>query len=256
MFADFLNNIILYPFFITLVRLSGVFATAPFYADKGVNIKARLTIAVVLSIAIAPAVSQHIPTIPGSVGLLLLVILGEFFIGLLLGFGAKLLMLAVNIAGDFMAAIMGLQAASMFDTRSGSNTTSISSMLSIMALAAFIALDLHLYLLQAFIESYNIIGFNKAMDLGEVAQAIILTVSKSMILGVKMAAPVVVTNFIINCSLGVLNRLVPQIHVFFISMPLTMLSGIFILVLSIASMLILFTEEVENNLIIFSQEVE
>ena len=256
MFAEFLNNIILYPFFVTFVRISGVFATAPFYADKGVSPKTRLAVAMVLAIAIAPAVSNFVPAIPKSVGLLLLIVLGEFFIGLLLGFGAKLFMLAVNICGDFMASMMGLQAASMFDTRTGSNTTSLSSMLSIIALAAFIALDFHLYLLQAFIESYNIIGFNKAMDLGEVAAAIILTVSKAMILGIKMSAPVVVTNFIVNAALGVLNRLVPQIHVFFISMPLTMLTGIFILVLTLASMLILFTEEVENNLIIFSQEVD
>jgi flagellar biosynthetic protein FliR len=94
------------------------------------------------------------------------------------------------------------------------------------------------------------------MDLGEVSLAIITTVSKITVLGVKLAAPVVVVNFIINCSLGILNRLVPQIQVFFISMPLTMLVGIFVLVLTIASMLILFTEEIENNLIIFAQTVE
>ena len=70
-----------------------------------------------------------------------------------------------------------------------------------------------------------------------------------------MASPVVVTNFIINISLGVLNRLVPQIHVFFISMPLTMLVGAFILVLSMASMLILFVEKIEDSMIIFSQEI-
>jgi len=256
MFSEFLNNIILYPFFITLVRLTGIFLTVPVYADKAVSAKVRLSIALVFSIALAPIVSEYVPTIPKSVSLLILVVLGEFLIGILLGFGAKLFMLAMNIAGDFMAAMMGLQAASMMDPRSGSNTTTLSSMLSLIALAAFLSMDFHLYIIRAFIESYNIIGFNKAMDLGEVAMAIIATVSKVTALGVKIASPIVVANFIVNCALGILNRLVPQIHVFFISMPLTMLIGIFILVLTLASMLILFTEEIENNLIIFAQEIE
>ncbi|HAG52734.1 MAG TPA: flagellar biosynthetic protein FliR [Alphaproteobacteria bacterium] len=256
MFSEFLNNIILYPFFVTLVRLTGIFLTVPVYADKAVSAKVRLSIALVFSIALAPIVSEYVPTIPKSVSLLILVVLGEFLIGILLGFGAKLFMLAMNIAGDFMAAMMGLQAASMMDPRSGSNTTTLSSMLSLIALAAFLSMDFHLYIIRAFIESYNIIGFNKAMDLGEVAMAIIATVSKVTVLGVKIASPIVVANFIVNCALGILNRLVPQIHVFFISMPLTMLIGIFILVLTLASMLILFTEEIENNLIIFAQEIE
>lgn len=256
MFADFLNNIILYPFFITFVRLSGLFMTVPVYADKSVSPRVRLTIALVFSLALAPVISQHIPTAPPTVSLLLLIIMGEFFIGLLLGFGAKLFMMAINIAGDFMAAMMGLQAASMFDSRTSTNTTTLSAMLSIIALAAFVALDLHLYIIKAFVESYTIIGFNKAMPMEEVAMAMVITVTKITILGIKLASPVVVSNFLVNCSLGVLNRLVPQIHVFFISMPLTMLVGIFIIVISIASMLILFTEEIENNMIIFTQEVE
>lgn len=256
MIADFLNNIILYPFFMTFVRMSGIFATVPFFNDKAVSKLHRLSLALVLSIAIAPIVSTYIPAAPKSVGLLVLVILGEFLIGLLLGYSTKLFMAAINIAGDFMAAIMGLQAASQMDPRSGTNTTALSSLLGLMALAAFLALDFHLYIIRAFIESYSLIGFNKAMDLGEVSMALIVTISKVTILGVKLAAPVVVANFIVNCSLGVLNRLVPQIQVFFISMPLTMLVGIFILVLSLSSMLILFTEELEDNLIIFAQEME
>tara|TARA_Y100001960_G_scaffold313821_1_gene377267 strand:+ start:48 stop:818 length:771 start_codon:yes stop_codon:yes gene_type:complete len=256
MIAEFLNNIILYPFFMTFVRLSGIFATAPFFNDKAVSKAHRLALAMTLAIAIAPVVSTYIPAIPGSVGLLVVIIAGEFLIGLLLGYSAKLFMLAFNFAGDFMAAMMGLQAASQMDPRSGSNTTTLSTFLSLVALAAFLALDLHLFILKAFVESYDIIGFNKAMDLGEVSLAIITTVGKITVLGVKLAAPVVVVNFIINCSLGILNRLVPQIQVFFISMPLTMLVGIFVLVLTMASMLILFTEEFENNLILFAQTIE
>jgi flagellar biosynthesis protein FliR len=256
MISEFLNNIILYPFFMTFVRMSGIFSAAPFFNDKAVSSKHRLALALILSIALAPVISKYIPAIPNSVSLLLLIIMGEFFIGLLLGYGAKLFLLAVNIAGDFMASMMGLQAANMLDPRSGVNTTTLSSLLSLIALTTFIALDFHLYILKAFVDSYDIIGFNKAMDFGEVSLAIITTISKMTILGVKMAAPVVVANFIINCALGILNRLVPQIQVFFISMPLTMLIGLFVLVLSIASMLILFTEEIEDNLIIFSQELE
>lgn len=256
MIADFLNNIILYPFFMTFVRMSGIFATAPFFNDKAVSSAHRLGLAITLSIAMAPLVSTYIPAVPKSVGLLMLVVMGEFLIGLLLGYSAKLFMSAINIAGDFMAALMGLQAANQMDPRSGTNTTALSSLLSLIALMVFVALDLHLYILKAFIESYDLIGFNKSLDLGEVAMAIVTTVTKITILGVKIASPIVATNFIVNCSLGILNRLVPQIQVFFISMPLTMLIGIFLLVLSLASMLILFTEEIENNLIIFAQEVE
>lgn len=255
MFADFLNNIILYPFFIVFVRLGGIFMTFPFLSDKYISIKIRLSLLLMITLALAPAVSQFVGTPPVAISGLSLVIFKELLIGILLGLGARLFMFAINIAGDFMAANMGLQSASMFDPTTQSNSTAVSRLISIIALLAFISLDFHLYIIQAFIESYNLIEFNSNLDKGAVMLAIISSVTKLTVLGVKMASPVVATNLIINLSLGVLNRLIPQIHVFFISMPLTMLIGVFILVLSITSMLVLFTEEIGNNIIIFSQEI-
>lgn len=254
MFAEFLNNIILYPFFITFIRISGMFLTLPLFSDKLISTPIKLTIALLLTLALSPIVSQYIPLQPTNVSVLALVIITELAIGILMGISARFFIYAVNIAGDFMSTLMGLQSSSMFDPSTGTNSTTLSKMLTLMALAAFLALDLHLYVIKAFIESYSIIPYNYNIDLGELSFAIISLVSKITILGIKIASPVVITNFLINIALGILNRLVPQVQVFFISMPLTMLVGVFILVLTVSSMIILFTEEIEDNLILFAIE--
>jgi len=255
MFAEFLNNIILYPFFIVSVRLSGLFITIPPFNDKTISIRFRVGSLIVLTLALSPIVSEYIPQAPSQVSELALIILNELLIGILLGIGVRLFFFAINIAGDFMSATMGLQSASMMDPSTQTNTMALSRILRVMAVVLFLVLDMHLYMIKAFIQSYDLVAFNATLDFGAVLFAIIKTVTKLFIVGIQMASPVVVTNFIINISLGVLNRLVPQIHVFFISMPLTMLVGVFMLVLSMASMLILFTEKIEDNMIIFSQEI-
>lgn len=256
MFAEFLNNIILYPFFIVSVRLSGIFLTVPPLSDKAISIKIRITALVLISLALAPVLSKYIPVQPEHISELVIVILKELLIGILLGIGVKLFLLAVNIAGDIMAATMGLQSASLLDPSTNVNSTALARLLVLIATVSFLVLGFHLYMIRAFVESYELIKFNTTLDPGAIMMAIINTVTQVMILAVKMASPVLAANFIINISLGVLNRLVPQVHVFFISMPLTMITGVFILVLSIASMLILFTEEIENNMIIFAQEIQ
>ena len=253
MFADFLTNIIAYPFIVVFIRLTGILITAPLYSDKTLPTPIKFTMAFMIALALAPSVSEFIPVPSNSLSFITGTVFFELLIGILLGLSARLFMFAVTIAGDFMSNLMGLQAASMFDPASGTNTVAISKLLSLIALAAFIALNMHLYMLEAFVQSYTIIPINSGLDMGEVVYAVIATVTKVTILGIKMAAPVVILNFLVNLALGVLNRLVPQIQVFFISMPLTMLVGIFILALTITSMIILFTEEIENNMIIFSQ---
>ncbi|MCP4355717.1 MAG: flagellar biosynthetic protein FliR [Proteobacteria bacterium] len=255
MFADFLNNMILYPFFMVSVRLTGIFLTVPPFSDKVVSVRIRVVILLVLSLALSPVVSHYIPAEPNSVSLVTLVILKEFLIGLLLGISVRLFFFAINVAGDFMSATMGLQSASMLDPSTKTNTAAIGRILQMAALVIFLSLNMHLYMIEAFVESYNLVKFNTTLDIGTVMYSLIAVVTKIFILGIKMASPVVVANYIINISLGVLNRLVPQIHVFFISMPLTMLVGTFILLLSLSSMLILFTEEIEDNMVIFSQEI-
>ena len=185
MFADFLNNIILYPFFIVSVRLTGLFVTIPPFNDKSVSIRFRVGSLIVLTFALAPIVSEYIPQSPSLISELVLVILNELLIGILLGLGVKLFFFAINIAGDFMSATMGLQSASMMDPSTHTNTMALSRILRVTAVVLFLVLDMHLYMIKAFIQSYDLVSFNATLDFGAIMFAIIKTVTQLFIVGIS-----------------------------------------------------------------------
>ena len=253
---DFITQLFIFPLFMVFLRLGGAIMVFPVLADGSVNVRVRLLLALTASFAMYPALMDKIPPLPNATGVLVGMIFSELLIGILMAIGARLFMSAMTVAGDVLSYMAGLQAATLFDPQSNSQTTAPALLLSMVGLMIVLLLNLHLQMIQAIHDSYTILPVGQLPHMADTAQAIIKVVADMFLLGVKLATPVIAVGFLTYMAFGLLNRLVPQVQAFFISMPVTIAFGLFVLGLAMSSMITLFGDELTSHAILFNQSTE
>lgn len=255
MLTAFLTQYVVYPFFLIFTRLGAMIMVLPGFSYSAVNARVRLMIALAISIVLFPVVSVYVPTFPQAGMDVVVIVIMEMLLGVLLGLGVRILITAMSTAGDFISYMTGLQAAQMFDPSAGSQTTAPAQFLTLLGLMVFFGVNLHHTMITALIESYVTFPPGLApVDMQDAAYGLLKTATHALDLGLRIAAPVAVAGFLVYVGFGLLNRLVPNIQVFFVTVPVTLWLGIFILGLSLGGMLSLYAEELAAYGLIFMQE--
>lgn len=249
-FADYATFMV-YGFFLCFVRISACIMVYPTLSDRSVNMRTRLLLALVLSITIYPLVSEGMPIPPENSGILILDVLKELAVGVLMALAARFVMAAVSVAGELMGFMTGFQAASMFDPITGANSSALGVFLSLIAGVLLFAFEIHHILIAGLAESFSVIPVTEGLSLSDSLTAVTKAMSHMMQIGVKLAAPVMVIGFLGYVVFGIFNRMIPQLHVFFISLPVSIGVGLIILGISLAGVVTLIGQELEKNAILF-----
>lgn len=216
--------ILLWPF----VRILAFFSTAPLWGHSSVPRQAKIGLAFLIALVIAP-VLPPMPDVPimSWAGLGLMV--EQMLIGIAMGLVMHVVFAVVQAAGEFIGLQMGLAFATFFDAGSGTNTMILSRVLYMIALLLFLALGGHLMLLEALVSSFQglpvgIGAFNPAAF-----DMLVRYGGTIFVAGMSLALPLVASLLIINLAMGILNRSAPQLTVFNIGFPMTLLIGIALL---------------------------
>ena len=219
------------------VRLGAAVMLLPGFGEAYISPRIRLLIALTLTVVVQPVLPPVLPALPASPTALLLLILGEAFIGLFLGSVARLLMAALSIGGMMIATVTGLANALTNDPTAAQQGSIAGSFLTMLALMVIILLDLHHMLLRGVIESYQIFVPGQPILVGDISQMITRVVSKAFLLGFQIASPFIAVALIFNLGLGLLSRLMPQMQVFFIAIPLQIVIGMGILLIALPALI-------------------
>ena len=221
------SSILLYQiiasYILPTVRILGVFTSAPLFANRNITPSVKIGLGILISLIVTPSLA------PVSVDLLawlgILAIVQEFLIGLAIGFGMRVVFTAVEMTGELISMTMGLGFATFFDPNSQGHSSSISQFLSAILLLIFMGSDLHLLFLEQLVNSFNDIplidsGLNTKQlhSLAELGGYIFLT-------GLKLALPIVTALLIMSVTLGILTKAAPQLNLFGIGFPLTLMTG-------------------------------
>ena len=211
----------LWPF----VRVLALISTAPVFGERAVPRTAKVGLAVLLSIAIAPTLGP-LPAIPliSAAGLWILV--QQILIGVAMGFSMRLVFAIVQAAGEYAGLQMGLSFASFFDPNSGGNTMVLARLLNVMAVLIFLAVDGHLMLIMTLAESFHTLPI---ADAPLAAGGWFLLVSAGGQIfsgGLMLALPLIAALLTLNLAMGILNRASPQFSIFAVGFPITLLAGI------------------------------
>jgi flagellar biosynthetic protein FliR len=168
------------------------------------------------------------------------VLIQEVLIGAVLGLTARLALSALIVAGTAIAFQLGLGFSMAVDPTQDQQSVLVSNFLAILGVALIFATDMHHLAIGALDESYAIFKPGTALPSGDVAQLMISTVSGAFRVGIQLAAPFLVFGILFNVGLGVLARLMPQLQVFFLGLPASIMIGFAILLVLVGALMTTF----------------
>src|SRR5215469_8702554 len=168
---------------------------------------------------------------------LLVLMLHEIVIGILLGATARVTLSALQVAGSVIAQQMGLGFVQSVDPTQGQQGVLIGNFLTMLGVTMLFATDSHHLIIAALSDSYKIFSPGESMMTGDVASLATQAFAAAFKIGLQLSAPFLVFGLVFNIGLGVLARLMPQMQVYFVGAPLSILAGFLILAIVLAAMM-------------------
>lgn len=229
-------------YLLVFARTGAMIMLLPAIGEASVPPLVRLVLALAISLALGPTVAasyaQAAPTSTLALGLL---IAQEVTAGILVGTMARIIMSALQVAGFLIATQTGLAYAQTVDpTSHGEQGAIVGNFFALLGVVLIFATNLHHLAIGAVAGSYHLIPPGVGLPTGDMAELTIRLVSGSFALGFQLAAPFLVFGFALSVGIGVLARLMPQLQIYFVAMPLNIMVGFLLLVLLLGSMMTLF----------------
>ena len=231
-------------FILSFARIGTMVMLLPGLGELTVSPRVRLTIALVLTAVIMPLHRSAYQIDMRAFGPVLLMLGQELLIGAVLGLLARLTIAALNIAGSVVAQQMGLGFVMAVDPTQGQQGAIVGNFLGVLGITLIFATDLHHLVIGALNDSYTLFKPGDVPVMGDVASVLTTTVSNTFRIGIQLSAPFLLFGLLFNLGLGVLSRLMPQMQVFFVGLPLSILLGFLILILVLGAMMAAFLDHV------------
>ncbi len=216
-------------FLLVLFRLAGIFIFGPVFGSQVIPMRVKAMLALVLTLCIYPIVPPQVP-VALSLPTLAVAVGTEMLIGLVIGYGASLPLVALQIGGQMMGHQLGLGLAQVFSPDFDEQTEVLSQFLFLVALTAFLLMDGHHAMIGALVVSFQTIPLG-----GYVPDATLLSMVTGLLqsmfeLGLRVAAPLLCLVFLETLAMGFVARTVPQLNILSLGFPLRIIVGLFMLV--------------------------
>lgn len=237
---DFLPTQV-YIILLVLSRVGGTVLLIPGIGETFVPVQYRLILAMGLSLVVAPLVGNAIPLAPTASELVRLLFL-EMVIGIYFGIVARIILLALDTAGQVIAMNTGLANAQIFNPALATQGSLPGFFLLNVATLLLLISDLHHLLIRAVIDSYTLFPPGAALPAADFADAISRIVANSFEIAIQIAAPFLVLGLLFYMVMGVMARLMPQLQIFFVALPVQVMMGLVIMSLVLGGAMMVFLE--------------
>jgi flagellar biosynthetic protein FliR len=235
-------------FMLVFARIGTMIMLMPGLGELTVSPRVRLTIALALTAVLLPLHRTAYQVDLRAFGPVVSMLLQELFVGAVLGLTARLTISALQVTGSAVANQMGLGFVTAVDPTQGQQNVLVGNFLTLLGITLVFAADLHHLVIGALNDSYVLFKPGEVPLLGDVAAHTTTIVASAFRIGIQLSAPFLVFGLLFNLGLGILSRLMPQMQVFFVAIPLSILLGFLILLLVIGAMMGTFTGYVEGVL--------
>ena len=230
-----------------LFRIASLLMTMPVLGTQLLPVRVRLYFALALTLLIAPQVGE-VPLLD-ALSLSTWIVMGEqILIGAAMGFSLQLLFQVHVLAGQIIAMQMGLGFASMNDPSTGISVAVVAQVFTMLVTLLFLAMNGHLVVLEVLAESFTTLPIGESLGRMDF-QALVLRFSWVMAAAILIGMPAITALLIVNISFGVMMRAAPQLNIFSIGFPLTLVFGLFILWVMMGNVLGQYQELASDALI-------
>ncbi len=206
------------------LRVGGFVMVVPIFGNPMVSPRIKVALSLAMGVALGPLLTE-MPVIDElSLGLVVLVA-EQLLTGIGLGFATSLFFQLFVVAGQFMGMQMGLGFAMMADPVNGVQVTAWSQFYLLLVTLTFLAVNGHLLLLQILVEGFKLYPSGLGIGMDELARRIAGLGSWMLMGGVLIALPAVTALLIVNLAFGVMSRSAPQLNVFSLGFPFSIVFG-------------------------------
>ena len=249
MSIDTFITTVFFSFFVVFARIGTAMMFMPGFGEVQIPVRPRLSMAVLVSLSLLPLtpVSSALPDSPVAAVALLAT---EVTVGLWIGLSARILLSALQFAGFQVGQVSGL--ANAFGPVFGSfeGATMVATVLLMGAVTLIFVTDTHHLIIRALLSSYQVFPPGQIIQ-ADLTNQILKVASHSLYIGTAIAAPFFVMGVILNLGMGLANRMMPQLPVFFVAAPLLIGAGLLILAIASPTMLDYFLEQFQEWLMGF-----
>lgn len=229
-----------------LTRILAMIASSPILGNKQIPIRVKIGLSALLALIVAPTIGEMPPVAVGSPQGLLIIV-QQIIIGVAMGFSMRLIFTAVEMAGHLAGLQMGLGFASFYDPINATQSAVIAQWLGMIAALAFLAMNGHLYMLSALVESFHTLPIGSMMPPRGFYDVAVWGGS-IFAYGLQISLPLLAALLTANVALGILTRAAPQLNLFAIGFPITLAIGFFVLALSMPHFIPLLDRLVHEGL--------
>lgn len=218
-----------------LFRVGAMVGAAPILGARTVPARIRLGLALAITLVIVPLLPTA-PAVDPLSGAGLVITFNQLLIGLALGFSLRLVFTAVEIAGQIIGQLMGLGFASMIDPENGVQVPVVSQFYSICAILLFLAFNGHLLLIEMVADSFRTLPISTHGIPLDGLRAVADWGSQMFAGAVLVALPAICALLLVNLAFGVMMRSAPQLNIFAVGFPITLLIGMVIMLVTLPAL--------------------
>ena len=238
---------VLWPF----IRVLALFSSMPVLGQRNVPIRVRIALSFFIALGVAGTVPAGTGNVPLDSPAAILLVVQQVLIGLSLGFAVRIIFTAIEFAGEVIGLQMGLNFAGFFDPATAQQATATSSLFSTMVAFLFIAMNGHLLVIEAVVQS--LVAFPVAPEPFAFLHAVRPETWGAEIfrLGLWIALPLIAMLLFVNMTLGIIARVAPQISIFSVGFPITLGVGLVGVMFTLPLLQGPFTAALEQMLMLF-----
>lgn len=247
-------NLLVPGYMFVFARITAMLVTMPVFSYPMITPRIRTLLAFALALIVGSIVGvDSFPEVT-SVWQMVSLMAKEILIGMIIGFGARMIFEGFAIAGAVVGLQMGLAMANVMDPTTRNNAPIVSQFWMLVMVLFFLAMDGHLFLVETLFRNFQLIPLGLGELTADAGDAIVKGGSRIYQLGIQFVAPAMVFLLLVDAGIGFMARVMPQMNVFFVALPLKIGMGIIMLIASLNIFQLLF-DVVYNDMVQFTVEL-
>jgi flagellar biosynthesis protein FliR len=243
MIADVNLETVVLALFLAFCRIGACFMMMPGLASVRVPVQVRLFVAVAASVALLAHLWETIiPLVERSTDRLALLIVSEILIGALIGLVARFYLLALQFMGSAVAMMSGFNAMAGVSVEEPEQQSPLAAIISLSALLLLFILDFHHEIVRALIGSYQVIPIEGLFNAQAALVNLADTLSEAFFMMLRLGSPFIAYAILVSLATGLINKLTPQIPIYFVSLPFLIAGALIMMYFAIGPLLTLFAD--------------
>ncbi|MCX7747011.1 MAG: flagellar biosynthetic protein FliR [Clostridia bacterium] len=220
-------------FILVFVRMTGLFVIAPIFGRRNIPVYLKVGFSMLLALILVNTVTFGKLDYYDNIYKFTFLVLSEFIVGLTLGYVSYLVFTSIYLAGQLLDMQIGFGMVNVIDPVSNIQVPITSNFYFITCMLIFLTVNGHHILISGLFESYKHIPLGGAAFNLNLLEDMMRLVQNVLVVGLKISAPVIAAILISDIALGLISKTVPQLNVFVVGMPLKIIMGLFVVILTI-----------------------